>query len=93
MGGGRIVEGRPRGRRLTSVEVEWDEVENGKGSELSMKDCNKGFILCDGGEKTVEVKVFLAECCREEVLVIKDEVESVESFLGEAHELLLVLCV
>ena len=38
MGGGRIVEGRSRGRRLTSVEVEWDEVENGKGSELSMKD-------------------------------------------------------
>ena len=37
-------------------------------------------------EKTVGVKVFLVEDCREEVLVIKDEVRSVNSFGGEAQE-------
>ena len=36
--------------------------------------------LGEGGDKTVGVKVFLTGCCREEVLVIKDEVGSVDGF-------------
>ena len=42
--------------------------------------------LEEGGEKTVEVKVFLVEDCREEVLVIKDEVGLVDGFGREAQE-------
>ena len=42
--------------------------------------------LGEGGEKTVEVKVFSVEDCRKEVLVIKDEVGSVDGFGGEAQE-------
>ena len=63
-------------------EFECYEIENGEGSEASMK----GFAikasmsdmvsLGQGGEKTVGVKVFLIEEYREEVLVIKDEVGS-----------------
>ena len=34
------------------------------------------------GEETVGVKVFLAGDCREEVLVIKDEVRSADGFGG-----------
>ena len=56
----------------------------------------KGFViktlisemvsLGEGGEKTVGVKVFSVEDCREEVLVIKDEVGSVDGFGGKAQE-------
>ena len=41
--------------------------------------------LGEGGEKTVGVKVFLVEDCREEVFVTKDEAGSVDGF-GEAQE-------
>ena len=39
----------------------------------------------EGGEKIVGVKVFLVEDCRKEILVIKDEVASVDG-IGEAQE-------
>ena len=41
----------------------------------------------------LEVKKILAGGCREKVLVIKEEVESVEGFGGEAQERSLVFCV
>ena len=41
--------------------------------------------LDEGGEKTVGVKFFLVEDCREEVLVIKDEIGSVDGFGREAQ--------
>ena len=66
-------------------EVECHEVEDGKGSETSMNFAMKASIsemvsLKEGGKKTVGVKVFLVEDCREEVLMIKDEVGSVNGF-------------
>ena len=48
--------------------------------------------LEEGREKAVKIKVFLARGCRE-VLVIKDEIGSVDSFRGEAHEQRLMFCV
>ena len=70
---------------------ECDKVEDGEENEASMK----GFVikalisemvsLRKGGEKTVGVKVFLVEDCREEVLGIKDDVESVDGFGREAQ--------
>ena len=42
--------------------------------------------LGEGGEMRVGVKIFLVEHCREEVLVIKDELGSVYGFRREAHE-------
>ena len=42
--------------------------------------------LGNGGEKTVGEKVSLVEDCREEVLMIKDEVGSVDGFGGESQE-------
>ena len=66
-------------------EVEDDEVEDKKWSEIS----KKGFAIkssmseivpqWEGGEKTVGAKVFLTEGCKE-AFVIKNEVESVGSF-------------
>ena len=71
------------------LEVECDEVEDGESSEASMK----GFAikasilemvsLWEGGEKTVVVKAFLAENCRDDVLVIKDEIRSVDGSEGK----------
>ena len=64
----------------------------GEGSEVSMKGFDpKASIseivsLGEGREKTMGVKVFLVEDCREDVLVIKDEVGLVDSFGGEAQE-------
>ena len=40
--------------------------------------------------RRVGVKIFLARGCREKVLVIKEEIESVEGFRGEAQERRLV---
>ena len=70
-------------------EFECDKVEYREGSEAS----KKGFAVKDsisemvslgeGGEKTVEVKVFMVEDCREKNLVIKDEVGSVDCFGGK----------
>ena len=69
---------------------DYGKVEDGEGNEASMK----GFVikasisamvsLGKGREKTVEVKVFLEKDCREEVLVIKDEVGPVNDFEGES---------
>ena len=42
--------------------------------------------LGEGGDKTVGIKAFLAGGCKEKVLVIKDEVGSVDGFVGEAQE-------
>ena len=39
--------------------------------------------LVEGGEKTVGIKLYLAGSCREDVLVIKDEVGSVDSLERE----------
>ena len=44
------------------------------------------MVLIGGGEKSVRVKVFLAGGWNEEVLVIEDEVGSVDGFGGEAQE-------
>ena len=46
--------------------------------------------LGEKGDERVGVKIFLAGGCREEVLVIKEEVESVDGFGGEAQERCLV---
>ena len=48
--------------------------------------------LGEEGEKTVEVKVFLAGGCRE-VFVIMDKVGSIDSFGWKAQEQCLVFCV
>ena len=42
--------------------------------------------LGEGGEKTVGVKVSLVEDCKEDALVIKDEIGSVDGFGGESQE-------
>ena len=44
------------------------------------------------GDKAVGVKVFLARDCREEVLVIMDEVGSVDCFGRKAQERRLFVC-
>ena len=53
--------------------------------------CYKGFNIRDGltrvkGRDDSELKVFLAGGCAEEVLVIKDEVGSVDGFGGETEK-------
>ena len=64
-------------------EVVCGEVEDGKGSETIMKgfalkaSMSEMVSLGEGGDKTEGVKVFLARGCRENVLVIKDKVGSV----------------
>ena len=73
-------------------EVVCGGIEDGKGSEISMKgstmkaSMSEMVSLGEKGDERVEVKFFLAGGCREEVLVIKEEVESVEGFGGEAQE-------
>ena len=82
-------------------EVQCDEAENGKGNrnETSMKGfAIKGFNLSDGltrGRRREDSgsKSFLEGGCREEILVFKDEVGSVDNFGGEAQDRHLVLCV
>ena len=73
------------------LDVEFDEVEVGKGNDMSMK----GFAMKASmsemvslGERevTVRVKIFLPKDCSEEFLVIKNEVGSVDGFRGEAQE-------
>ena len=72
-------------------------VEYGKGSEVSMKNSamkasmSEMVSLVEGGDERVGVNIFLAGGCREEVLVIKEEVESVKGFGGKAQERRLVL--
>ena len=76
-------------------EVVCGGVEDGKGSEVSMKGSAmkasmlEMISLGEKGDERVGVKIFLAGGCREEVLVIKEEVESVKGF-GEAQERCLV---
>ena len=73
-------------------EFECDKVEADEGNEASMKgfarkaSISEMISLGEGGEKTVEVKVFLVEDCREEVLLVKDEVRSVDGFGGIVQE-------
>ena len=70
---------------------ECDKVEDGEGSQASMKDfaikasISETVSLDEGGKKTVGVKFFLVKDCREEVLVIKDEIGSVDGFGREAQ--------
>ena len=57
-----------------------DGVEDGKGIEVSMKgSAMKAYmsemVSLGGGEGRVGVTIFLAGGCREEVLVITEEVE------------------
>ena len=72
---------------------ECDKVEAGEGSEASMKSfaikasISYMVLLGEGGKKTVRVKVLMIEDCREKVLVIKDEVGSVDVFRGIAQEI------
>ena len=71
--------------------VEWGKVEDSEDSEASMKGFAINFSITDcligeRGEKTVGVKVFSVEDCREKILMIKDKIESVDSFGGEAQE-------
>ena len=81
------------------LEIECDEVEDGKGIETSMKgfaikaSMSEMVSLGEGGEKTVGVNIFLKGGCREEVLVIKDEVGSIDGFGEEAQERYLAFCV
>ena len=97
MGLGKLGEGHGVGHELllehrVLSEFECDKVEAGEGCEAPMKGfARKASIsemvsLGEGREKAVGVKVFLVEDCREEVLVIKDEVGSVDGFGGEAQE-------
>ena len=73
-------------------EVECYEIENEEGSEASMKGfaikalMSEMVSLGEEGEKTVGVKIYLVKDCKEEVLVIKDEVRSVHGFGGTAQE-------
>ena len=65
------------------LEFECDKVEDGEGSEASMKgfaikaSISEMVSLGEGGKKVVGVKIFSVEDCREEVLVIQDDVGSV----------------
>ena len=69
-------------------EFECDKIEDGEGSEASMKGFDLKISISEmvsrgeGRQKTVGIKVFLIEDCRE-VLVIKDEVGSVNCFGGK----------
>ena len=66
-------------------------VEDGKGSEVSMKASMSEMVsLGEEGDERMRVNIFLAGGCREEVLVIKEEVESLEGF-GEIQKRRLVL--
>ena len=56
---------------------------NGSAMKASM---SKMVLPGKEGDERVGVKMFLAGGCREKVLVIKEEVESVEGFGGEAQE-------
>ena len=62
-------------------EVVCGGVEDGKGSEVSMKGpamkaaMSEMVSLREGGDERVGVNIFLAGSCREEVLVITEEVE------------------
>ena len=77
-------------------EVVCGGVEDEKESEVSMKgsamkaSMSEMVSLGEKGDGRVGIIIFLAGGCREEVLVIKEEVESVESFGGEAQERRLV---
>ena len=79
-------------------EVEFGEVEDGKGSETTMKgfaieaSMSQIVSLEEGIEKTEGIKLFLAGGCKEEVSVIKDEVGSVDGFGREEQEQHLVFC-
>ena len=65
------------------MEVECDEVEDRRGSEISLKGfAIKASVLEMEGEKT---QFFLAGD-RREVLLIKNEVGSVDCFGGKAQE-------
>ena len=72
-------------------ESECDKVEDRDGNDTSMKglaikvSISEMVSLGEGGEKTVGVKVILVEDCREEVLVIKHGIGSVNGFEGEAQ--------
>ena len=74
-----------------------DRVEDGKGSEVSMKgsamkaSMSEIVSLGEEGDERMGVNIFLAKGCREKVLVIKEEVQSIEGFGGEAQERHLVL--
>ena len=73
-------------------EVVCDGIENGKGSEISMKgfaikaSMSKMISQGEEGDESVGVTLFLARSYKEKVLVIKEEVGSVEGFGGEAQE-------
>ena len=74
-----------------------DEVEDWKGRQTSMKGIAIKALISDGlsrqeREKTVGVKVFLAGGCKEEVLVIKDEVGSINTWRGNTGVTLGILC-
>ena len=77
------------------LEVVCGGVEDGKGSEGSMKgfamkaSLSEMVSLGQKGNERVGVKNFLAGGCRKKVLVIKEEVESEEGF-GEAQQRCLV---
>ena len=66
-------------------------IEDEKGSEISMKDSAMKVSMSEMVSLGEEGDERMAGCCREEVLVIKEEVESVEGFGGEAEERRLVL--
>ena len=72
-------------------------IEDGKGSEVSMKgsaikaSISEMVSLGEEGDERMGINIFLAGGCRKEVLVIKEEVESVEGFGGEVQERRLVL--
>ena len=73
------------------LEVVCGGVQDGKGSEVSMKgsamkaSMSEMVSLGEEEDERIGVNIFLAGSCREEVLVIKEEVESVEG-LGEAQK-------
>ena len=80
------------------AKVECDETDDRKRSETLMKgfaikaSMSEMVSLGEGVEMTLGVKVFLAGRCKEEVLVIKDEVGSVDGFGGEAQKQCFVFC-
>ena len=82
------------GKQRALSESKCDKVEDGEGSEASMKvfaikaSISEIVSPGEGGAKTVGVKVFLVEDCREDALVVMDEVKSVDGFGGIAQETL-----